>query len=351
MKIIVTTLLITAFWLNAFQCWAQNKKKSVFSFEKTAAGIVLKKNNQPVFQYITKSQYQGPDSTKYYSRTGFIHPLYAPDGSILTDDYPVGHVHQHALFTAWTKTTFKGNNVDFWNQQKKIGTVAALDGFEPQTELKNNQAVLRTKQIHYSLVNPVDGKPAYYGKNNETLPAAIKEGVLAEDWEITAYELKGMEEEFVLQIKISQKNISSDTLFFEKHIYGGFAIRGASRWNIDDKNNFRQHWVLESGNGKKDSAINHTGVEWLRFYEQKTPSAASAQRTPGGIVFDHPQNFRYPQKVRVHPVMPYFAFSPCVDGPFFLPPHQFYTATYWLVLSSKAASLPAQKIKDLLERQ
>lgn len=43
---------------------------------------------------------------------------------------------------------------------------------------------------------------------------------------------------------------------------------------------------------------------------------------------DHPDNFRFPQSVRLHPTKPYFCFAPMVDGPFEIGPQQTYTSKY-----------------------
>ena len=48
----------------------------------------------------------------------------------------------------------------------------------------------------------------------------------------------------------------------------------------------------------------------------------------GAAVFNHPSNFRYPQAIRVHPDMPYWAYSPVVDGAFTINPGEHYRAQF-----------------------
>ena len=99
------------------------RKSSVVSIERKANGLLAKVHNKPVFFYHTSEAMPPPDSPSYYKRSGFIHPLYSPSGKVVTDDFPVGHAHQHAIFMAWTSTMFRNSAVDFWNQQSKKGTV------------------------------------------------------------------------------------------------------------------------------------------------------------------------------------------------------------------------------------
>ena len=35
----------------------------------------------------------------------------SPRGTVVTDDYPDDHKHQHGIFTAWTKTEYEGRDV------------------------------------------------------------------------------------------------------------------------------------------------------------------------------------------------------------------------------------------------
>src|SRR5687767_13653886 len=79
-------------------------------------GILTQISDKPVFFYHTAQAMPPADSPAFYRRSGFIHPLYSPAGQVMTDDFPVGHVHQHAIFSAWTSTRFRNTPVDFWNQ-------------------------------------------------------------------------------------------------------------------------------------------------------------------------------------------------------------------------------------------
>jgi len=57
-------------------------------------------------------------------------------------------------------------------------------------------------------------------------------------------------------------------------------------------------------------------------------------------VLNHPGNFRSPQTARIHPKMPYFVFSPMVEGPFSIQPGETYTSLYRYLVT---ANLPDPK--------
>ena len=53
---------------------------------------------------------------------------------------------------------------------------------------------------------------------------------------------------------------------------------------------------------------------------------------PVSITFvPHPTNFRHPQHVRLHPVMPYFCFIPTVEKPFEIEPGKPWVSRYRIV--------------------
>jgi hypothetical protein len=49
-------------------------------------------------------------------------------------------------------------------------------------------------------------------------------------------------------------------------------------------------------------------------------------------VVTHPENFRWPAPVRVHPDLPYFSVSPVTEAGFFIEPGETYLARYKVVV-------------------
>lgn len=258
-------------------------------------GIQVNVKGKPLFFYHTQEALPAGDSS-YYRRSGFIHPLYSPGGQILTDGFPAGHTHQHGIMNAWTKTTFRKEFVDFWNQQSKKGTVEHIE----VSKAKEGPVVteLRVKLRHRSLL---------HGE------------VLREMWVIRIYPFSDY---FLFDLISEERNVTTDTLILEKYHYGGLAFRGSSHWNDQDKKNYQNRWSILTSEGIRDSAANHTHARWV------DASGLINGQAAGATVFDHPVNFRYPQPIRVHPTMPYWVYSPVVDGAFTINPGTWYRSQY-----------------------
>ncbi len=262
--------------------------------------------DKPVFTYHIAEVAPPPDSPSYYKRSGFIHPLYTPGGQILTDDFPSNHAHQHAVFHAWTNTTYKGKHVDFWNQHQQSGTVQ-----------------------HVSVLRITEG-PVFSELETRQEYESLQFGtVLSEIWTLRVYNVSS---QFIFDLDILQENISKDTLFLEKYIYGGMAFRGSKQWDKFNKTAFKENWSLLTSEGLKDSTANHTAAKWVMVTGNINGKPSTA------TVFNHPSNFRYPQKIRVHPEMPYWVYSPVVDLPFNIPPRGKYTARYRYYLTNESPS-------------
>ncbi|MBC7848489.1 MAG: PmoA family protein [Chitinophagaceae bacterium] len=271
-------------------------RRSLINVTQSDSGLRVSNNNKPVFFYHTAIVDPPADSPSYYQRSGFIHPLYTPSGVILTDDFPVGHVHQHALFAAWTNTTYRNQFIDFWNQHSKKGTVT----HSKIIEVTEGPVCARIKLLLHYVSNE-------FGK------------ILDEKWTITIYPTKSY---FLFDLELDQHNNTTDTLYINKYHYGGMALRGSKHWNPDDKINYQSPWSLLTSEGYRDSAANHTKAKWVDVSGTINKSKA------GLTVFNHPTNFRHPQPIRVHPAMPYWVYAPMVDSLFSIAPGASYHAQF-----------------------
>lgn len=271
-------------------------KQGAVHIERSASEVRVLKGDHPVFVYHIAEVMPPADSPALYKRSGFIHPLYTPEGKIVTDAFPSNHAHQHALFHAWTHTRFKGHHVDFWNQHKLEGTVGNAAFVSKKEGSVFSELV--TRQDYISLT---DG------------------AILREYWEIRIY---NTHQHFLFDITVRQENITQDSLHLDPYIYGGMAFRGSAQWDPHNQKTFRQKWTVVTSEGKRDSAANHTEARWV------TASGMVDGRPTATTVIGHPSNFRYPQKIRVHPDMPYWVFSPVIDQGFSIPPSGTYSARY-----------------------
>ncbi len=264
-----------------------------------------------------------------YERSGYIHPIYTPGGKLVTGDLAPDHAHQHGLFVAWTKTTFRGQLVDFWNQKKGLGIV--LHDRVIKTESASDHATFQVATKHLQIDSDGNQTP-----------------ILDDVWTVrlSMADRERPEEGFEIQFSIAQRNITSDPLVIEDYHYGGIGFRGNNDWFSDEmakaltayKNkrdeqerlplSLTRHRFLTS-DGLDRIAGNHTRPDWTCLYGIVDDSPVSV--TMSG----DPDNFRHPHPVRLHPTKPYFSISPCVLGKFQIGPDETYRATYRFVVADQ----------------
>lgn len=47
-------------------------------------------------------------------RACYLHPVWTPDGTVVTDDFPVDHPHHRGIFWAWPHVKTGGQDLDLW---------------------------------------------------------------------------------------------------------------------------------------------------------------------------------------------------------------------------------------------
>lgn len=296
---------------------AVTKNTSPIVITKSDSGLLVSVKKRPVFFYHTIPYLLPADSPSYYMRNGFIHPLYSPGGNILTDDFPVGHMHQHGIMMAWVNTRFKNTPVDFWNQHLQTGNVKHVTIEAVQNNIVTSTLKLRLQ--HYS---------KQFGE------------VLNELWTVTIYPFSSY---FLFDIQSRQVNTTSDTLFLNQYHYGGLSFRGSRQWNSTDKDHFKVPWQIQTDSGF--SLINANG----KHAAYVTASGLINGRMACATILGFPTNFRYPQAIRVHPTMPYWCYAPIADGPFFIAPGQQYISGYrYFITDDPQPKKTAQLYNDLI---
>lgn len=74
-------------------------------------GFLFMEGKDSIFFY----QRSPKDMNGEYRRCNYIHPLYGPDGSRLTEDFPVDHLHHRGIFWAWHQILIDNKQVsDGW---------------------------------------------------------------------------------------------------------------------------------------------------------------------------------------------------------------------------------------------
>lgn len=88
-----------------------------FAFrEISPASLELSENCKPVFVY-NFGGILAAGAPEESRRSAYVHPVYAPDGTVLTDDFNKDHPHHRGIFWAWPVVTFAGKTGDIWAVQ------------------------------------------------------------------------------------------------------------------------------------------------------------------------------------------------------------------------------------------
>lgn len=242
-------------------------------------------------------------------RAGYVHPVFSPAGQIVTDDYPSNHPHHHGIWAPWTKTSFQGRAPDFWNMHAKTGAeeLVALDrtwsgivhgGFEARLKMVDRSAI----------------------------PAPVE--VLQVHWRLTAYAVAGaLPAVRMFDLIITQNCATADPLILPEYLYGGFGFRGAGAWNGpgDAARFLTSEGITDRLTG------NNTRARWCYL-----GGAGEGGAVAGTATLGHPDNFRAPQPVRLHPNMPYFSFVPQQLGEFRIEPGRPYVARFRFIVADGA---------------
>lgn len=245
-----------------------------------------------------------PDIKPEYKRAGYLHPIHTPAGTIVSDDYPAQHVHHHGIWTPWTRTSFQGRTPDFWNMGAKTGTVEFV-------------------ALERSWSGPVHG--GLVARHRFVDLSAQPEPVVAlhETWVVRAFDVAAVgaaADLSVFELELTQTCATADPLILPKYHYGGFGFRGRGEWLGRDKAFF-----LSSEGSTDRVKANHERMRWVHLWGQ-------LESGPAGLtVLGHPDNFRAPQPVRVHPNEPYVSFIPSQLGDWKIEPGRPYVARFRFV--------------------
>lgn len=204
-----------------------------------------------------------------YERSGFIHPLWSPKGTVLTNIHPADHIHHLGIWMPWTHTKFEGKPVDFWNLKSGQGTVRFV-----------------------KFLSTTDG-PVYGGFEAEQEHVVLKTDsgekvVLNEVWDVRVYNVGGVSKGYWLwDFKSTQRCVADSPLRQVKYRYGGFGFRGAAEW--DEENS-----VYLTSEGKNRKNGHTTRARWC-------DTSGEIDGWEGVTFYSHPENFEHPEPMRIWP--------------------------------------------------
>lgn len=269
--------------------------------ESALGSLRLSRGSHPALEYVLGSgRLPRPEIPEVYRRGGYLHPVRTPSGRIVTDDYPANHLHHHGFWWAWTKTEFEGRKPDFWNMGQGSG------------------------RVDFERLAGTAGGPVFAGFTSihrfTDLSVQPPKMAIEETWTVRLYAVGAADGFFLFDLESSQRAVGGAALGLPKYHYGGLGYRGPWGWNG------RGNLQYRDSNGVTDRlAANETRVRWAWM------GGEVEGRLAGVAVLGHPDNFRAPQPIRVHPDEPYHSLAPSQLGPWSIEPGTAYVSKYRMV--------------------
>ncbi len=287
---------------------------SPFAFvEDVGKSVRLTFKGKPVWQY-NYGVAAPPNAGELNATSGFLHPVWAPNGAIVTDWGPQDHYHHRGIFFAWVKTKWGELAPDFWNLFAGSGRTR-FEAFE-RLEIHFDKAVMVVRHVWHAR------------KSDEWVP------VVTERWTVVTYALESDEpEHWAFDLTTELVNITDLPLEIEEYRYGGLGYRGAREWLDKSKRE-----VLTS-EGKTLADADATDARWV------LQGGLVSGQWAGLTLMDHPSNFAFPCRLRVAEGFPYVGFAPMRKTSFVMRPNEPMRFQFRIIVHSKKPT--AQQLDEL----
>ncbi len=288
---------------------AQSKAGATGSMKATKKNGILVISNmggRELLGYQFETLYPPAGIDTNYKRSGFIHPLRAPHGQVLTRIQPPDHYHHYGIWNPWTHTLFENDTVDFWNIRGRKGTVR----FEKFNNISATREYAGFEALHQHVVFKKDGS----------------EKVALNEWQ-TLKVYKPGTNQYTVDIVSRYTCASQSPLQILAYRYGGLGWRATEFW---DRNNSE----MLTSEGKTRDNTDGSLARWCIVYGELPGN------DQGGILMlSHPSNFNHPEPLRIWDKNAnggrgdvFANFAPTKNRDWLFEPGKNYTLRYRLVI-------------------
>jgi hypothetical protein len=286
-----------------FQINPRVKTSKVTVVDKDGA-IIIQSKQKNLLQYNYETVYPPAGADSAFKRSAFIHPLWSPKGQVLTRIQPPDHYHHYGIWNPWTHILYEGDTLDFWNLNKKQGTVK----FANFNTIKSGDVFGEYQTLHQHTA---------FRNNGE-------EVIINETQTVRIYQSSGHENYYITDITIAMNCPAKPVLLLE-YRYGGLGWRTTEQWTKDNS-----EVMTSEGKTRKDA--DGTKARWCMV--QGLVDADTA----GVLMMSYPTNYNHPEPLRIWPENQYdrgdmFAnFDPTKDMDWLLEPGNDYVLKYRLIV-------------------
>jgi len=269
--------------------------------------LSLSKAGKPILSYQIETVNPPKGINPLYKRSAFIHPLYSPEGEVLTRIQAPDHYHHYGLWNPWTLTFIGKREVDFWNLMKGEGTVR-FAGMLSQTE----GPVYTGFKSHQEHVD-------FGAKGSDAV-------AMNELFDVRVWNIANQRYLFDYMSTLNTP-LDSGILLAAYRYGGGIGYRATEKWN-------KQNSSVLTSEGRDRKTADGSNARWVIIEGESV-----AKEGHSGILFlSYPANRMHPEPMRVWPEDSngrgdvYFEFCPIRHNDWKLEKGNDYTLKYRLVV-------------------
>lgn len=315
---IITKTLVLPLLLVAGFCMGQPGNGKFRIDISDALHIRYKEKTLLTYQFKTMYPPAGQDTN--YKRSGFIHPLNAPNGQPLTRVQPPDHYHHYGIWNPWTHTVFEKDTIDFWNIKGRKGTVR----FSKISSQKSQADFAEYTALHEHVVFKKDGS----------------EKVALNEWQtVKVHSFNEKENSYIVDISSEMRCASESPLLILAYRYAGLGWRATEYWNKDNSE-------MLTSEGKTRDNTDNSKAKWIITY-----GSLPANEEGGIVMLSHPANYNHPEPLRIWDKKAnggrgdvFVNFAPTKDKDWLLEPGKKYILKYrMIVFNGKTDAAKAEK--------
>ncbi|SDC72434.1 DUF6807 domain-containing protein [Niabella drilacis] len=281
--------------------------------------LTVQYGNKHLLQYHSETVYPPKGIDTAYKRSGFIHPLWTPNGEELTRINAPDHYHHWGMWNPWTHVLFEKDTVDFWNLKDRKGTVR-FAGFGA---LYNGAVYSGFEALHEHIAFKKDGTE----KNAINELQTVR--IYRPDDRNNSY--------YIMDVTVQLSCAGASPVKLLEYRYGGLGIRATAAWNKDNS-------VIFTSEGKNRKEADGSTARWCVAQGQLN------QQYGGLEMMSYPANYNYPEPLRVWPENMnnrgdvFLNFSPTKNRDWLLEPGKQYILRYrFLVFNNQLPRAHAEE--------
>ena len=268
--------------------------------------LILHHGDQNLLGYYFKTLYPPEGVDTAFKRSGFIHPLWSPNGQVLTRIQPPDHYHHYGIWNPWTHVSFEGDTVDFWNLSRREGTVRFANFVSTQKgclfsefEALHEHVVLQENGGEKVALNELQSVRVYRPQDDQNI--------------------------YIVDFVIQYNCATESPFLILEYRYAGFGWRTTEAWT--NKNS-----EVLSSEGKTRKDADGSTARWCIVQGSVDDDYA------GVVMMSYPANYNHPEPLRIWPENQYgrgdmFAnFCPTKNTDWLLEPGQKYVLKYRLLV-------------------